>query len=82
MELGATKSAARLFTRVSLDETLDTANFAADASCVGCGRCERACLASAIELRDGAPVWVKRACFMCFGCLRLCPTQAIRYGQR
>ncbi len=77
---GATKSAALLFQRVDLDAVLRTDNFAVSEACVGCGRCARACLASAIEMRDGAPAWVKPECFMCFGCLRLCPTAAIRYG--
>lgn len=77
---GSTKSAAGLFRRVDLDAVLDTRNFAANEACVGCGRCARACLASAIEMQAKRPVWVKGECFMCFGCLRLCPTAAIRYG--
>jgi formate hydrogenlyase subunit 6/NADH:ubiquinone oxidoreductase subunit I len=77
---GSTKSAARLFTRVDAVHALNTSNFTASADCIGCGICERACLASAIEVRDGRPQWVKDRCFMCFGCLRLCPTVAIRYG--
>jgi Fe-S-cluster-containing hydrogenase component 2 len=31
-------------------------------------------------MKDGHPVWIKETCLMCFGCLRLCPTAAIRYG--
>ena len=77
---GSTKSAAGQFRRVGLDAVLNTSNFTADEACIGCGRCARACLASAIEMRDARPVWVKDECFMCFGCLRLCPVEAIRYG--
>lgn len=40
----------------------------------------RICPAEAIEMKDEHPVWIKETCFMCFGCLRLCPTAAIRYG--
>ena len=77
---GKTVSAARLFTRVSnLDDALDTSNFHASDACVGCGRCARACLANAIRMEDKRPTWVRRTCFMCFGCLRLCPVMAIRY---
>ena len=36
--------------------------------------------ANAIEMKDEHPVWIKETCFMCFGCLRLCPTAAIHYG--
>ena len=78
---GRTASAARLFTSVSnLDDALNTSNFHASGACIGCGKCERACLANAIRMQDGRPAWVKSTCFMCFGCLRLCPTAAIRYG--
>lgn len=77
---GSTKSAARLFTRVDADHALNTENFSVSDSCIACGICERGCLASAIEVREGRPVWVKARCFMCFGCLRICPTVAIRYG--
>ena len=78
--VGSTKSAAGFFRRVDLDRALSTSNFAAGEACIGCGRCARACLASAIEMRDARPAWVKDECFMCFGCLRLCPVSAIRYG--
>lgn len=77
---GSTKSAARLFTRVDADHALDTVNFNISNACIGCSICERACLASAIEMHEKHPVWVKPRCFMCFGCLRKCPTAAIRYG--
>ena len=78
---GSTSSAAHLFTRINdLDHVLDTANFNVSNSCIGCRICERSCLASAIEMQEGHPVWVRPRCFMCFGCLRKCPTAAIRYG--
>lgn len=40
----------------------------------------RICPAEAIKMKDEHPVWIKETCLMCFGCLRLCPTAAIRYG--
>ncbi len=80
MANGKTKSAAKLYTRVDLDECLYTDNFHCGDACISCGHCETICPAQAIALEDGRPTWTKKECFMCFGCLRLCPTSAIRYG--
>lgn len=81
MANGKTQSAAKLYTRVNIDECLYTDNFHCGSKCVGCGHCESICPAQAIVMKDGHPTWVKKECFMCFGCLRLCPTAAIRYGE-
>ena len=50
-------------------------------ACISCGHGEDICPAYAIKLdEEGKPTWIKHECFMCFGCMRLCPCQAIRYG--
>ncbi len=85
---GKTESAAGLYSRVGLDEVLHTDNFHVSDACIGCGHCATICPAYAIEMsepasgkkKDRRPTWVKHDCFMCFGCMRLCPKAAIRYG--
>ncbi len=81
MANGKTQSAAKLYTRVNIDECLYTDNFHCGHACISCGHCEDICPAQAIKLVQGKPTWIKEECFMCFGCLRLCPTSAIRYGE-
>ena len=48
--------------------------------CAGCGLCADRCPSSAIEMRDGKPVWVKSQCTLCLRCLHHCPGFAIQYG--
>lgn len=50
-------------------------------ACDGCGLCARRCPASAIEMRDGHPVWVKDTCFQCLRCINECPHAAIQHGK-
>lgn len=45
--------------------------------CIHCGRCEAACKASCINLRDNIVDGTR--CVDCFDCLAVCPTDAIRY---
>ena len=59
-----------------------TGYFAVTDACVGCGLCARNCPVSAIEIRDGRPVWVKEQCVMCLACLHRCPKFAIRRGKK
>ncbi len=59
-----------------------TGYFAVTDACVGCGLCARNCPVSAIEIRDGRPVWVKERCVMCLACLHRCPKFAIRRGKK
>ena len=59
-----------------------TGYFAVTDACVGCGLCARNCPVSAIEIRDGRPVWVKEQCVMCLACLHRCPKFAIRRGRK
>lgn len=48
-------------------------------TCVSCGMCEKICSAEAITMRDGRPVFNKKLCDHCQGCMNLCPTQAIKF---
>ena len=80
MNDGKTKSAAGLYTRVDLDEVLYTDNFSVCKNCIGCGKCSRICRDESIEMNYSLAVLIKENIFMCFGCLRLCPTAAIHYG--
>ncbi|MDE6276880.1 MAG: 4Fe-4S binding protein [Muribaculaceae bacterium] len=45
--------------------------------CIGCGRCEQACKAECINLKDHT-VDVSR-CVVCFKCMSVCPNDAITY---
>ena len=80
MNDGKTKSAAGLYTRVDLDEVLYTDNSQYAKTALAAANAAGFAPAEAIEMKDEHPVWIKETCFMCFGCLRLCPTAAIHYG--
>lgn len=58
-----------------------TKHFAIENTCVGCGRCAKNCPVSAIEIKNGKPVWVRAQCVMCLSCLHRCPKFAIQYGK-
>lgn len=59
-----------------------TKRFRLSDQCVGCGLCERQCPSAAIQLRDGKPVWVKKRCTLCLGCVHRCPKNAIGYTKK
>ena len=67
---------------IEYDSMRKTKHFAVEASCIGCGLCARNCPVSAIEIKDGRPVWLKEQCVMCLGCLHRCPKFAIQYNGR
>lgn len=48
-------------------------------SCVGCGKCERACVMNNVTLESHRPVW-RDGCTHCMACISVCPTKAIEYG--
>lgn len=57
-----------------------TRRFYVTNECISCGLCERLCPVHAIELKEGAPVWVKPKCLKCTACINNCPKAAIQYG--
>lgn len=57
----------------------DKIRFYANASCGGCGTCEKVCISQRIEMVDQKPVWKKgMKCYACFACINYCPNQAIQ----
>jgi NAD-dependent dihydropyrimidine dehydrogenase PreA subunit/flavodoxin len=67
---------------IEYDSMRKTKHFTVEDSCIGCGLCARNCPVSAIEIKDGRPVWLKAQCAMCLHCLHHCPKFAIQYGKR
>ena len=63
------------------EKARETANFTVEDTCIGCGLCARKCPVEAIEIKDGRPIWVKKQCTLCLGCLHRCPKFAIQYGK-
>lgn len=59
-----------------------TKRFLVENSCVGCGLCEKICPEQAIRIEKGKPVWIKKQCSICLGCLHRCPKEAIQYGSK
>lgn len=55
--------------------------FYATDACVGCRKCEKACVMNNITIKDGKPVWGKE-CTHCMACICGCPTEAIEYGRK
>lgn len=49
----------------------------ADEKCIGCGVCQRVCLAGKIRMDAGRPTWQDTVkCWHCSACLNFCPVQA------
>ena len=59
-----------------------TKYFSVEHSCIGFGLCAKKCPVTAIEMKEGRPVWVKEKCTLCLGCLHRCPKFAIQYGNK
>ena len=55
-------------------------HYRVSADCNGCGICAKICPASAIEMRDGRPLFTPQ-CEHCQGCVDICPLRAIRFGR-
>jgi ferredoxin len=58
-----------------------TKKFYAGQNCSGCGLCASVCPCSAIGMEQGRPVWQKKQCIHCLGCIHRCPLAAIQYGK-
>lgn len=58
-----------------------TKRFYATDDCIGCGICEKGCVSSAIEIKNGKPVWIKKSCTNCLRCIHSCPQRAIQLGK-
>lgn len=50
-------------------------------ACDGCGKCQEACSAGAVGLRDGKAVVDTGKCFFCRECADACPLHALRFTQ-
>lgn len=59
-----------------------TGGFTVSEKCVSCGLCEKICPSEAIRLQNGHPVWVKKHCNKCAGCINRCPVSAINFGKK
>ena len=55
--------------------------FYATDDCIGCKKCEKACVMNNITIKEGKPVWGK-SCTHCMACICGCPKEAIEYGKR
>jgi formate hydrogenlyase subunit 6/NADH:ubiquinone oxidoreductase subunit I len=65
---------------MTLSEYMGGVNyFYADSTCIGCGICEKVCLAKKITMKEKQPVWQKKVfCSMCFACFNFCPRQSVQ----
>jgi ferredoxin len=52
-------------------------DFLLDASCTGCGTCERVCTTRRISMNQDKPQWIHSDCSFCYACFNFCPEQAI-----
>ena len=59
---------------------LTAKDFYVEDSCIGCGKCERACPLNNIKMVDKKPVWSDQ-CTHCMACIGNCPVNAIQYGE-
>lgn len=64
------------------EEMRRTDSLSVGENCIGCGLCAEQCPVTAIEIRNGRPVWVRDKCAMCLGCLHHCPAFAIQRGEK
>lgn len=48
-------------------------------NCSGCRICENICPSGKITMVNNKPIWNKKVqCYMCYGCLNYCPSEAIQ----
>ncbi len=59
-----------------------TSKFTLNDSCIHCGLCERVCPDGTICFENGKPMWSKKTCVLCLGCLHRCPARAIEYSKK
>jgi NAD-dependent dihydropyrimidine dehydrogenase PreA subunit len=58
-----------------------TAKFYAKDTCTKCGLCQRICPSGTIVVKKDGPVWQKKQCIHCLGCIHRCPAAAIQFGK-
>lgn len=56
-------------------------HFTVSDSCIGCGKCEKACSVNNLTMINGRPSW-NHHCECCMGCIQVCPVSAINYGNK
>lgn len=49
-------------------------------SCIGCGKCEKACPVGNVKMSGNKPVW-SSDCVSCLACYHICPKHAVQYGK-
>ena len=66
-----------------IQHTKTEIDFYADATCTGCGRCEKVCPSQKLKVVNERPVWQKGVkCYYCYACFNFCPAQAILVNKK
>ena len=77
LSAGISKLGAKVFNGMMIN----TAKFAADDNCTGCGSCANICPMNNISIENRKPKWGD-SCVHCIACMSFCPRNAIQYGKK